>query len=450
MNDIFSLFKSGLSDKIKDGGEEKSSSYNIFFISCFLDNLWTHDINLCSNNKEMKINNLFEKIYYFENKKYRAVIHKINIINSKQLNLYIISQDNHIWNLNEIEIQEKRVIFDNLEINPRYYAHLFNEFLHENDNKTKISFNLQDIEKLRFFIDFFINVYIEFLNNNNNFDKIVQDNLVEKFIDITQNQKEFDFLFLIKIFIIFLGTEKINNFFDIFETLNIKLNDKNENNIFNYFLDIYKQNKNLQYEKWSRSLDKFITIYQLLYEEPSKIEKQKLIEVKPIIINLINNKKDINIKLHFIISIYKSLYTLLTAEKKELFDVSYEALPSFFDLNIFYNSFYLLLLKKEEEYGIILNLSKFSDYFFKQFLNKNKIVKYSDILEIFNLSFGTEKILFFLENFAKLNYILDSEIKNKKFNTFLNLYKNHKETFLKKNQKYFEVQKKKKIKKRKI
>ena len=444
MIDIFSVFKAGFSNNKKEQSEVQKSSSYVFFISCFLDNLWTHNINLYLNDNELKVDNLFEKTYVFENKKYRVVIHRINISNIKKLNLFIFS-DRLSWNLNEIPLQEKKVIFDNLEINPRNYVNIQKHFLHENDNTTKIYYNLKDIEKLNIFIDFFMKVYLQFIkNNNNNFDKIVLDNLFEKFIEITQNQKEFDFCFLIKIFIISLGTGKINNFINIFEKLNIQLIDKSEINIFNYFLDIYNNNKNIQNEKWSKSLDKMNTIYQLLYEDPSKIEKQKLIEVKPILIKLINNKKEINKKLEFIIYKYKSIYTLFSVGEKELFDVSFESIPYSFDFNNFYQTIYLPLLKEEEQYGIFLNLSKLSDYYFKQFLKNEKIVSFSFILDIFNLIFGTEKIIFFLDNFYVLNYNLDSEINNKKFNRILNLYKNHKKEFLEKHQPFFEENKKKK------
>ena len=141
-------------------------------------------------------------------------------------------------------------------------------------------------------MDFFLTDYFEFLkNNNNNFDKLVQTNLIDKFIDISQTKEEFEYSFIINIFIISFISEKIDKFLEVFEQINIHLDDKIENNIFNYILDIYNKNKNLQNEQSSKSIDNFITIYQLFYKDPSKIDKQKLIDVKPIIIKLIIIKK---------------------------------------------------------------------------------------------------------------------------------------------------------------
>ena len=375
MNDFFGTFKRRLSFENKGKNNEKKDSYCIFFISCFIDDLWALNISLKSKDNEMKVENLFEKKYSFNNKKFGAKVYKINIKNNKKLNLFLISSDNkYTWDLNEIELGEKRVIFNDLEINPRYYEHLLKYInVNNNNDKTIISYNLDNFEKLNLFLEFFEFIYLDFLKqNNNNFDKIVQKNLVETFIEISKVKNEFLYSFIIQIFNFSFGTETIDTFLDIFEKLNIQLDDKIENNIFNFFLDIYKNNyniflekfkqpienkQNIQIEKYIISLDNFMAIYQLLYEDPSKIEKQKLINIKPIIIKLINNKKEIIKKLSFIIFKYNSIYTLFTAEEKELFEFTYETIPNYFDFEYF-KTFYKLILQEEEKYGVIVNFSK--------------------------------------------------------------------------------------------
>ena len=219
MNEFFRTYKNIFSNELQDKKDEKkSTSYNIFFISCFLDNLWSHNITLQSKNNEIKIENLFVKKLVFGNKTYRAIVHKIKVINIKKLDLYIITADNkYNWCLNEIELQEKAVLFDDLEINPRYYDNLLNYISNLNCDKTNIYYNLKDIEKLKIFLEFFTLIYYEFLINKYDFDKIVQINLVEKFIEISQSKNEFEYSFLLDIFNMSFGTEKIDNFLDVFD-----------------------------------------------------------------------------------------------------------------------------------------------------------------------------------------------------------------------------------------
>ena len=70
-------------------------------------------------------------------------------------------------------------------------------------------------------------------------------------------------------------------------------------------------------------------------------------------------------------------------------------------------------------------------------LKEDNHVIFSDIIEIFNLSFGTKEIANFLDTYTKLDYDLDDKYNNKEFNDLLNLYKKDKTKFFEKNEKYF-------------
>ena len=70
-------------------------------------------------------------------------------------------------------------------------------------------------------------------------------------------------------------------------------------------------------------------------------------------------------------------------------------------------------------------------------LKDDNTVIYSDIINIFNLSFNTKIITLFLYTYPKLNFALNQSIKNEEFNKILKLYKENKDKFFEKNIKIF-------------
>ena len=106
-------------------------------------------------------------------------------------------------------------------------------------------------------------------------------------------------------------------------------------------------------------------------------------------------------------------------------------------------------LKKDEKLNIYLEFLKknkidkeiktnlVSQYF--STLKDDNEVMFSNIIELFNISFGTKEIIIFLDNYTKLNYNLDIKIENEEFTNILNLYKNESKDFYEDNEKYFKT-----------
>ena len=92
---------------------------------------------------------------------------------------------------------------------------------------------------------------------------------------------------------------------------------------------------------------------------------------------------------------------------------------------------------------------KLGQHIAEQFLiySKNKEVFYSDVIEVFNLSFKTKKITQFLDYYEGFEYKFNSKIENDEFFKILNLYKSNKDVFFEKNISFFKEKIKKNDKK---
>jgi len=143
----------------------------------------------------------------------------------------------------------------------------------------------------------------------------------------------------------------------------------------NLFLDknkkFFEADKNKEEKKrrpinYNILLENFITIYQLFYEDPSHIEKSRLINIKLFIINLINNKNDLISYMKFISDKFYPLYIVLTSNKKEdKLIVERRLIESkSIDFNNDFKILYMELIKKEENYGFILNFSQIFNYLY--------------------------------------------------------------------------------------
>ena len=97
---------------------------------------------------------------------------------------------------------------------------------------------------------------------------------------------------------------------------------------------------------------------------------------------------------------------------------------------------YLDFLKKQK-IAKEIKQNLVSSYF--SILKEDNEILYSDIIEIFNISFGTKEIIIFLGNYTKLNLNIGIKFENKEFTNILNLYKNEPNKFFENNEKYFKM-----------
>ena len=146
----------------------------------------------------------------------------------------------------------------------------------------------------------------------------------------------------------------------------------------------------------------------------------------------------------------KVLFTVLELNINYLYEFLNDLIDNFNDDDNFYfdeNPKISRYLKHEEKLNIYLNYFKknkiekeikqnlVSQYF--STLKDDNDAIYSDIIEIFSISFGTKEIIVFLDNYTKLNYNLSISIGSNEFKDILNLYKNEPKKFFDKNKIFF-------------
>ena len=73
MNELFSAMKK---HKINDNNIEDIDYYNMYFISCCLDDIWGKKMTFLKTNK-INIEEVYEEEMYFQGEKYKEIIHKI-------------------------------------------------------------------------------------------------------------------------------------------------------------------------------------------------------------------------------------------------------------------------------------------------------------------------------------------------------------------------------------
>ena len=473
MEDIGSL---GAKKSIKK--HEEIVNYDMYFLTCCLYDIWGKKIRLL--NDKMNIEDVYETEIYKKKTKYKAIIHKIKLNNKiDSLTLQILSDNmKGPWNLNRIEINiNKRICYDNLDIDENN-ENEFMEFIKnkEKDNKEgkgkKVFLNIGEHEKLTIFLAYFKILYLEILEKKEKLDDYIKINLVEKFIEIYSNKELLiEYSYILIIFNFSFLTKAMFGFLDNFQKINIKgfdildkdkfnfsminFYEKNNDAFMELFKNLYEETKkedNKKYktlEEYILQLENFITICYLKYKEGTKIKEQNLINAKPVIKEIMNNKKDLNNYLSFAIDNYNMLYKLLNSDKKEKkLLVEPKLINELFKFNDF-KPLYMLLIEEEEKYKFdsILNLSKIGIYYMKEFLkNQNEIIEYSYVIDIFTTVYGNPlRLISFLDHYSKLNYDFNPFI-NKKFNKILEQYKKDKSSFLTNYMKYFPKMKNKETK----
>ena len=391
--------------------EKKNKEYIIYFISCFNKSIWNKKIGLRNKENEITASNVFEKIMNFNKDEYRAYIHKISIkdLNELVLQVFLKDKDNIIleWNLNKIILnEEKRLYFDNLYINSSYFAHFSNFFndnkedLNKDDNDNQINKfykNLKSKERLDLYLEYFMKEEKE-LND------YIKKDLVEEFFSNCKENNIIEYSKLLKIFSLSFKTKKIKDFLDVYPNLNIQFDEKIEDKSFDEILDMYINNNNSffeenkkffiiqkgkkekdeekkQNEKYKKLLENFIIIYQLLYENPEKIEKNKIKNVKSTLKDLINNKKDFTSYISFIINKFKSFSVVFKSDndnKNEELLINEQLIKNDEKIIKFehFRALYEIIIKKQENSYYFLNFSNVFKYF------HNKIQEYNSLIFI--------------------------------------------------------------------
>ena len=426
---------------------DNSNEYDIYFISSFYEELWNNKISLNLKDNKARIETVFRKIEKInDKKKYIIIIHKVSTQILNQLKLEITCPENLKWDLNKINLQKnQRLIFKNLEIN---YSCIENFLEHYSLNDSnKIGINLNEEEKLIIYLEYFKYICWEYLKEKNELNKYIKIDLIKEYINMFEREIFQNYSFQIDLFSLSFGTTMIEKFLEKFEKIDLLLNNTIESKIFDYYLNLYKKDKNIFFEIFkkpfieeglSKNIEKsmnlleiFITIYQLFYEDPKKIEPLRLKNAYQTVINIINNKKDIINYFFFVIHKYKS-FSIILSQNKKVLEVDDSLIETNFDFGNF-QSFYQTIIIEEEKFGVVFNLHKIANYFFNRFLKNNDLVNFSDLIEIFNISFENKNICNFLDNYEKINYNFNELDMNVKFNSILNIYKKDRKKFFGKN-----------------
>ena len=322
----------------KNKKEKKISKFYIYCLTSFHSDIYKDDkFILISKNKEVESINILSKAKIPKYPDYDFIIYELCFEKSiKELNLALKCKTNEeIYDLSKLKIKSEKeqvILTDDIELNQEFIfdflSKLDKSFLEKNLYLIKY---LNSSEKL--------NLFLECFNQRENSSEL-------KMILATQilnNLKEGDEIYLselIYIFNITFGTKIIIKFLETYPKLDIQFDAFIENEDFkNQILTLYENNinsffeKNINFfqekeiksnknsenkdensliEKYKSLLEDFIIIYKLIYDEPDKIEKQKLIKVKEIFFNLIENKKDLIKVSRFLVYKFDVIYKLLT------------------------------------------------------------------------------------------------------------------------------------------
>ena len=305
-NNKINLWKSMVDLKVKN------IEYKVYCISCFRKEIWEDELYyLASKNREViSITNEYEKKLENDDN-FLVIIHQINLsdeyISLKKISLEIRSNDKQkCFNLNDLNFtpDKDKVLFANLESNNKnafeFFSFLGDIFNQENKKNDKIFEDnkfykvLTNSEKLKYYLNFI---------NLKNLQNELKPYIAEQFLSYSKN-KSVHYSDIIEIFNLSFNTKVITKFLDNYETFDYMFDEEINNDEFNTKLDLYKNkkdeffSKNIEFfkekvKKYNASLENFITIYQIFYENPENVEQQRKSNIKLNILHLIEYKSDI-------------------------------------------------------------------------------------------------------------------------------------------------------------
>ena len=324
--------------------DKNDSKFYIYCLTSFHSDVYKDNkFNLIAKNEEVIAVKILTKTTLSSYPNYDFIIYEFCLNKAiKELNLALqkITKES-TYDLNKIKIKsekENAIIMDNIEVNQNclfdLLTQLDNKFLKKNVFIIKY---INKIEKL----DLFLNCF-EQMEKKDELKSLLASQILS---DLKEGNEVF-FSELISIFNISFGTKIITKFLDIYPKLDIQFDTILENEEFNNkILNLYKSNitqffeennkffqkvqttKNNKInenkesissvEKYNNLLEDFVIIYLIIYDDITQIEKQKLIKVRKIFFDLIENKNDFIKVSKFLLYKFEIIYTLLTIDNSK-------------------------------------------------------------------------------------------------------------------------------------
>ena len=214
---------------------------NIYIISCFNDYLWDKELfTLKSDNDEVIFIETKYKTKLFYDKNFDTIIHLIHLQSKlKTLNLFLFSETNNKrLSLNEINFNSDRQIV------------LFSDI---DINQKDLEKQMKDSKEQKYVRlltpNEKLNIYYEYFNslNQSGIQKI-KNNLAMQFLSAVEKEDKVVYSDIIKVFCIAFKQKIITNFLDAYTKFDIDF-DHTPNKQFEEILKIYDNDKNKFYEK---------------------------------------------------------------------------------------------------------------------------------------------------------------------------------------------------------
>ena len=410
--------------KLSNQIDKKDSKFYIYCFTSFHSDVYKDNkFNLISKNEEVISVKILSKNTLPAYSNYSFIIYEFCLNKAiKELNLALKNITKELtYDLNKIKIKsekEKVIIIDDIEVNQDSLFDLLTQLDHKFLEKYVFIIKyLNRGEKL----DLFLNCF-EKMENKDELKRL----LASQFLSGLKEGNEVVLSELICILNISFGTKIITKFLDIYPKLDIQFDTVLENKEFdNNILNLYKSNINQFFEKnnkffqkvqvsknnkinenkegissiekYNCLLEDFIIIYLIIYDDPIKIEKQKLIKARKIFINLIENKNDFIKVIKFLLYKFETIYTLLTIDNSERFIV--KPITNHLAQLVFDNFCeYYEMIKNEEinKNRFIYDFSEIFNFFVDHIKNLKQLVSlknlYSDELDVIPNNYFKEKI----------------------------------------------------------
>ena len=389
----------------KEKKEKKLSNFYIYCLTSFHSDIYKDDKFLFMvNNEEIKPINILSKTNIEKYPDYDFIIYELCFEKPiKELNLAFKCKANgKIYDLSKFIIKSEKgkfILTDNIEINqdfiPFFFSQLDKAFL---EKKSFLVKYLNSGEKL--------NLFLQCFNQKENSDEL-KKLLAKQILNGLKEGEEILLSELICIFNIVFQSKIIINFLKTYPKLDIQFDEfiENEefkkkililyendinlffeknNNFFQKSEDI-RSSKNIEnkdnislVEKYKNLLEDFIIIYKSIYDDPDKIEKQKLKKIKKIFFNLIENKKDLVKISKFLDYKFDVIYKLLTLDNRERYKIKKSFLNSNLLPHILFEQFiehYKFISQKEDKKNnFIFDFSDVFNYFADNLKELNQLI----------------------------------------------------------------------------
>ena len=410
----------------------KNEDYNIYIycITSFNTKI-TNAFDLIAKNSEVSsIKTLLKTHLKYNN--FDFIVHEI-CANKKIKNLNLCLSDTKIfYDLNSITIkstEQKIILLDDLIVIQNSINDLVNELeLKKSENVFKYM-NINDK----------FNTYIQCFEEQGNKDelKILLASKILSILKKNNENNEIKFGVLISLFNIIFENKLIIKFLNIYPKLDIDFHEYNrQNEEFNTkVLKLYEKNtkkffeKNLKFlssfqkstdkinnedslseEKYKNLLENFIILYKLIYKDTDNIEPQKLINVREIFFNLIDNKNNL-FKILNLISYRSDVFALLLSNEN---GIRYKIKPYLieFSAEIAYKNFKGIyeLLSAEISGKDFFDFSEVFNYFVDKLNNLEQLISLKNLYKEELSSYSNE---YFEENIIrKIHKIGIKEIMN--------------------------------------